>query len=69
MVKVQKVGVWKVDGQFFENADQATRACRAIVIREVLQDHQAHKFEDEAAMFSELWDEIERKTSAAMAGA
>jgi hypothetical protein len=69
MVKVEKVGVWKVDGSFFENADEATKAARAIVIREVLQSAKANEYQDEAAMFADLWDEIERKTTAAMAGA
>lgn len=69
MVKVQKVAVWKVEGGFYENLDDATKACRAVVIREILQEAKANEYEDEAAMFAALWDDIERRVDQALAGA
>lgn len=77
MVKVTKVAVWKVDGSYFEDAKQAEKVVRQMVIEELLTEQAPgiekweHHFESRHEMsewVSMSWDAIENRTKAAMAG-
>lgn len=68
MVKVTKVAVWKVDGEFHEDLPSAIKACRTSIIREVLLEKKDESYFDEADMWSSNWEEIQRRLDQVMAG-
>lgn len=76
MVKVVKVAAWKIGDRYIEDAKEAERATRELVIRELLTEWSANgsgdpqlKLKDSIANWvAENWDAIESRTKAAMAG-
>lgn len=67
MVKVSKIGVWKVEGQYHESADSATKAVRRQIIQELITAETPSE-EEMADWMADSWDIIESRVKAAMTG-
>lgn len=69
MVKVTKVAVWKIGPSYIEDAKAAEKEARRLIIREMMKKaRRPRKGKDEADWVGDNWDEIERRTKAAMTG-
>lgn len=76
MVKVVKVAAWRIGGRYIEDAKEAEREVRKLVIIEMLEDHPHKIWEDAdegatdnvADWVAANWDEIENRVKKAMAG-
>lgn len=76
MVKVQKVAAWKVGTMYIENADEAEKQTRRLVILELMEEQGGLQkplefdgsHDQVADWVIDNWDEVSRRTKAAMAG-
>ena len=73
MVKVSKVGVWKIGNDYFEDVKKATTLVRQQVVAELIEEQKVgDKLGTSQAVSPWValnWDIIEARVKAAMAGA